>query len=148
MESHQRSKAISRHNGVTLFFWLTFPFCLLELAQKDIAVSFEIHLLTYVSGCGTHSLCGAMSLTLVLQTPLKHSEPVIAASDIYQPIPERPDHLQPQKLTLKAQQNSRSTGSISDKSLEKAFFAYSFQIHLHRREHYCLHHLTGSPEDT
>lgn len=66
MESHQRSKVISRHNGVTLFFLLTFPFCLLELVWKDIAVSFEIHLLTYVSGCRIHLLCRAMSLTLVL----------------------------------------------------------------------------------
>lgn len=149
MESHQRSKVISRHNGVTLFFLLTFPFCLSELVQKDVAVSFEIHLWAYVSGCGTHLLCGAMSLTLVLQTPLTHYEPVIAVSDIYQPVPERPDHLHPQKLTVKAQWNPRFTGSISDKSLEKAFFAYSFlMLHLHRRKHQCLHHPTLSPEDT
>lgn len=144
MESHQRSKVTSRHNGATLFFLLTFPFCLLELVQKDVAVSFEICLLTYLSGCGIHLLYGAMSPALVPWTPLKHCEPVPAVSDIYQPVPERPDHLHPQKLTVKAQQISRSTGSISHKSLEKAFFAYTFLIQLHRREH----HPTLSPEDT
>lgn len=67
-----------------------------------------------------------MSLTLVLQTPLNLCEPVIAVSHIHQPVPERPDHLHPQKLTAKAQRISRSTGSISDKSLGKALFCTQF----------------------